>query len=65
MYTSVLVMTLAWTLGSPVPYRILFWVELVMTLLVKLRYEESLLMERIPEYDAYRRQTKRLIPFVW
>ena len=65
MYTSVLLVTLAWTLGSPFPYRILLWVGLVMTLSVKLRYEERLLMERFPEYEAYRRQTKRLIPFVW
>jgi protein-S-isoprenylcysteine O-methyltransferase Ste14 len=65
MYISVLLVTLAWVLGSPLPYRMLLWVGLVMTLLVKLRYEERLLMERFPEYDAYRRQTKHLIPFVW
>jgi len=65
MYTSVLLVALAWVLGSPLPYRILLWVGLIMTLMVKLRYEEHLLMERFPEYDAYRRQTKRLIPFVW
>ena len=51
------------------PYR---WVRhpmyasvLVITLWVKLRYEERLLMERFPEYDNYRRHIKRLIPFVW
>jgi len=57
--------TLAWVLDSPLPYRIVLWVGLVMTLLVKFRYEERLLMERFPEYETYRRQTKRLIPFVW
>ena len=36
-----------------------------MTLFIKPQYEERLLMERFPEYEAYRRQTKRLIPFVW
>ena len=65
MYTSVLLVPLAWTLGSPLPYRLLLWVGLVMTLSAKLRYEERLLIERFPEYEAYRRQTKRLIPFVW
>ncbi len=65
MYTSVLLVTLAWTLGNPLSFRILLWAGLVMTLSVKLRYEERLLMERFPEYEAYRRQTKRLIPFVW
>ena len=65
MYTSVLLVTLAWMLGSPLPYRILLWVGLVMTLSVKLHYEERLLMKRFPEYETYRRQTKRLIPYVW
>ena len=65
MYTSVLLVTLAWMLGSPLPYRMLLWVGLVMTLSVKLQYEERLLKERFPEYEAYRRQTKRLIPYVW
>ncbi|MDT3776180.1 isoprenylcysteine carboxylmethyltransferase family protein [Nitrospira sp. MA-1] len=65
MYTSVLLVSLAWTLGSPLPYRLLLWVGLVMTLSVKLQYEERPLMEPFPEYEAYRGQTKRLIPFVW
>jgi protein-S-isoprenylcysteine O-methyltransferase Ste14 len=65
MYTSVLLVTLAWTLGNPLTFRIILWAGLVITLLIKLRYEERLLMERFPDYEAYRRQTKRLIPFVW
>jgi protein-S-isoprenylcysteine O-methyltransferase Ste14 len=65
MYNSVLLVTLVWILGSPLPYRILLWVGLLVTLSVKLRYEERLLMEQFPEYEIYRRQTKRLMPFVW
>jgi len=65
MYTSVLLATMAWVLGSPLTYRIILWVVLLITLLIKLQYEERLLMDRFPEYEAYRRQTKRLIPFVW
>ena len=65
MYTSVLLVALAWTLGSPLHYRKLLWVGLLVPLSVKLRYEERLLMERFPEYEAYRRQTKSLIPLVW
>ncbi|MBA3966275.1 MAG: isoprenylcysteine carboxylmethyltransferase family protein [Nitrospirales bacterium] len=65
MYSSVLLVTLAWMLGSPLLYRILLWVGLVMTLSIKLRYEERLLRERFSEYEAYRHRTKRLIPFVW
>jgi protein-S-isoprenylcysteine O-methyltransferase Ste14 len=65
MYTSVLLATMAWVLGSPLTYRIILWVGLLITLLIKLQYEERLLMDRFPEYEAYRGQTKRLIPFVW
>ena len=65
MYTSALMITLAWMVEHPLPFRMGLWVGLVVTLWVKLRYEESLLMERFPEYDTYRRHTKRLIPFVW
>ena len=34
------------------------------TLVVKIAYEERLLRATYSEYDAYARQTKRLIPFV-
>ncbi|WP_312645697.1 methyltransferase family protein [Candidatus Nitrospira allomarina] len=54
IYTSVLLVTLAWTLGSPLPYSILLWVGLVMTFSVKLLYEEPLLMKRFPEKETYR-----------
>jgi len=61
----VLVFTLGWTVEHPLPFRVALWGGLLVTLLIKLRYEESLLMERFPEYETYRHQTKRLIPFVW
>ena len=65
MYTSLLLITMAWMIEQPLPWRMILWVGLLMTLSVKLRYEESLLIERFPEYEIYRRQTKRLIPLVW
>ena len=63
MYTSVLLVTLAWTLGSPLSYRILLWAGLVMTLSVKLQYEERLLMERFPEYDCLSPSDNAPYPF--
>ena len=65
MYTGVLLVTLAWSMANPLPYRIFLWVGLLITLIVKLLYEEGFLLERFPEYKAYQRQTSRLIPFVW
>ncbi len=65
MYTSVLVITLAWMVEYPFPFRMMLWVGLVVTLWFKLRYEEQLLLARFPSYEQYRKGTKRLIPFLF
>lgn len=65
MYTSVLVITLAWTVEHPLPFRMVLWVGLVVTLWVKLGYEEQLLLTRFPSYEQYRKRTKRLVPFLF
>jgi len=63
MYTSALMITLAWMVEHPLPFRMGLWVGLVVTLCVKLGYEEQLLLKRFPSYEQYRKGTKRLIPF--
>lgn len=65
MYTSVLVITLGWMVEHPFPFRMILWVGLVVTLLVKLGYEEQLLLTRFPLYKEYRMRTKRIIPFLF
>jgi len=37
---------------------------LFITLFIKLSYEESLLIEKLPHYKIYQERTKRLIPFL-
>ena len=64
MYTSVLVLTLAWMIEQPLPFRLGLWVGLVVILWVKLNYEEKFLLERFPSYEQYRKQTKRLLPLL-
>lgn len=64
MYTSVLLVTLAWLLTNPTLVRISVWVILIGVLWVKLEYEERLLVKRFPSYPSYQRQTSRLIPFL-
>ena len=64
MYTSLLLITLGWVLEHPFPLRMVLWVGLVVTLWVKLGYEEQLLLARFPLYEEYRLRTKRLIPFL-
>jgi len=65
MYTSVLMITLAWMVEQPFPFRMVLWVGLMVTLWVKLRYEEQLLLVRFPLYEEYRMRTKRVIPFLF
>jgi len=65
MYTSLLVITLAWVIDQPLPFRVALWVGLMVTLWVKLRYEEQLLLTRFPSYAEYLLRTKRLIPFLF
>jgi len=65
MYTSVLVITLAWMVEHPLPFRMALWLALAMTLWVKLGYEEQLLLAQFPSYEQYRKGTKRLIPFLF
>jgi protein-S-isoprenylcysteine O-methyltransferase Ste14 len=65
MYTAVLLTTGALVVDQPKPTRLAVWLVLLADLLLKLRYEEALLARRFPEYAAYRKRTKQLIPFVY
>ena len=65
MYTSLLIATLAWVLAAPIWWRWGLWFSLLVVLVVKLSYEEQLLQRRFPGYDAYRKRTWRLVPFIW
>ncbi len=65
MYSSVLLSMLGpvimyWYLTNTVIYTALF-----INLLAKLHYEESLWLQRDPQYRSYCRRTKRLIPFIY
>ena len=64
MYTSVLLVTFAWTMTDPRLYRLGLWMMLFGVLWVKLRYEEQLLIQQFPSYGSYQQQTHRLIPFL-
>ena len=41
------------------------YANLVIVLIIKLTYEEHLLVERLEDYQIYQKVTKRLIPFVF
>ncbi len=65
MYTSVLLTTLALVWGDFSLVRLGVWALLALDLILKVRYEEHLLSEQFEAYAAYRRRTKRLIPWVY
>jgi protein-S-isoprenylcysteine O-methyltransferase Ste14 len=65
MYAAVLLGTLALVLAQPSPLRWALWLILLADLVVKLHYEERLLLEHFAEYEAYMAASKRLIPYLY
>jgi len=65
MYTGVLLAMGALVLERLTWERAVLWLSLLAALLAKLTFEESRLHERFPDYVAYCRRTKRLLPFLF
>ena len=65
MYTSIFIFAFA-LLAEQFDYIKLFTsLALVAGLIVKMLYEETLLRNHHPGYEAYMQKTKRVIPFLW
>ena len=65
MYSSVLLITLTWLLNYFTFTRLVIWMVLIFDLIIKLEYEEKLLINRYKEYQDYQQKTKKLIPFIY
>jgi protein-S-isoprenylcysteine O-methyltransferase Ste14 len=65
MYASILIGALALVLNEATPLRWLIYAVLVANLLVKLSYEERLLVAAFPLYADYQKTSKRLLPFIY
>lgn len=65
MYAALIVTGLALVLNFPSASRWVAWGLLTVNLVVKLLYEERLLVAAFPHYAAYQRRTHRLIPWVF
>ena len=65
MYASILLGALALVLDTPTLARWAIYSVLAVDLLVKLNYEERLLLAAFPHYAAYQETSKRLIPFIY
>ena len=65
MYTALLLGTLALVLDWPSTLRWGLWIVLLIDLIIKLHYEERMLLEHFGEYGTYMAGSKRLIPYVY
>lgn len=65
MYATLLLGALALVLNAPTPLRAVVWVVLLVDLVLKLNYEERLLVQSFSSYAEYRQASKRLVPFVY
>jgi protein-S-isoprenylcysteine O-methyltransferase Ste14 len=65
MYLALLVVTFPLIIAELSWVRLLVWVILLVTLVLKLNFEESLLDEQLPGYLEYRERSYRLIPYIY
>jgi protein-S-isoprenylcysteine O-methyltransferase Ste14 len=65
MYSAVLLTVWPLIIDRYSLFRLTVGLILTVDLLLKIRYEQGLLKKRFPEYGAYMKVTKRLIPFVF
>ncbi len=65
MYTAILLATSMWVLNRVDAVAVALWLALLIVLVVKLHYEETLLTKHFSGYKQYTKTTKRLIPFVY
>ena len=65
MYTSVLLCTLSFVLEQPGFTIATVWAILAVSLLLKLHFEEGLLIQKFQNYTEYQSTTKKLIPYIY
>ena len=65
MYSGLLLVCLMWIVEAFSWWRLAAWAVLAGDILMKMRYEEGRLLAAFPDYESYRKRTKRLIPFLY
>ena len=65
MYLSVIMLGLSFVIADPKPIMFLVWAILIFNLHLKMDIEETNLLIAFPEYKDYKRNTKRLIPYIY
>jgi len=65
VYLSILLLTLVIVVEHYSMIRAIAWILLLLILFIKLIHEERIITRRNSDYLIYKRNTKRLIPFVY
>ena len=65
MYLSVLGITICFIINDFSLFEIAIYVILLINFIMKLEYEEKILLAKFPEYSDYVKYTKRLIPYIY
>jgi protein-S-isoprenylcysteine O-methyltransferase Ste14 len=65
MYLAVVLLAIALVLEKFTLLRAAMFVLLVLNLLIKIEFEESMLEKEFNEYDSYRKRTRKLLPFIY
>jgi protein-S-isoprenylcysteine O-methyltransferase Ste14 len=65
MYLAVLVVTFVWVLNKINLITVILWHILFLDLIIKIKYEERMLIKHFSEYKDYKKKAKALVPFIW
>lgn len=65
MYTGLLLLGLGLLLEQPELWRVVSYIGLIVTLIYKARFEESILLKAFAEYGNYQKKTWALIPCIF
>jgi len=65
MYAALLLFTAPLVIAEFSAFRALLWLVLLTDLILKLNYEEQLLLVKLEGYREYRSKSYRLLPFVY
>ncbi|MCJ7717779.1 MAG: hypothetical protein MUO54_14840 [Anaerolineales bacterium] len=65
MYLALLLTTLPLIIASFNYLRLLFWIVLLIDLLLKINYEEKILVSEVEGYENYLNDSYRLIPMIY
>jgi len=65
MYLALLLTTLPLIITSFSIFRLSIWIMLLLDLVLKINYEEKLLLEAVDGYEIYLNESHKIIPFVY